>query len=124
MLGLNIIFFLAFTFFQTHRLLKNWRIFILNIDRTVQNIQDKQLDFSLPTLEIKEFNDTFFAISEMRNSLEESLKIQWQLEEEKVRQLSALAHDLKIPLTIIRGNSDLLKDELKDELSIDVILKS
>lgn len=121
LLGLNIIFFLAFTFFQTHRLLKNWRIFILNIDRTVQNIQDKQLDFSLPTLEIKEFNDTFFAISEMRNSLEKSLKIQWQLEEEKVRQLSALAHDLKIPLTIIRGNSDLLKDELKDELSIEIM---
>ena len=31
-------------------------------------------------------------------------------------QISALAHDLKTPLTIIRGNAELLLDTVQDEV--------
>ncbi|WP_283776056.1 histidine kinase dimerization/phospho-acceptor domain-containing protein, partial [Bacillus velezensis] len=41
---------------------------------------------------------------------------QWQAERARREQISALAHDLKTPLTIIRGNAALLMDTVQDEV--------
>jgi signal transduction histidine kinase len=52
----------------------------------------------------------------MKNSLKASLKEQWIVEEQKREQISALAHDVKTPLTIIKGNIELLKEtEITEE---------
>ena len=46
----------------------------------------------------------------MRDALRESLEKQWKTEQEKKQQMSALAHDIKTPLTIVRGNAELLSE--------------
>ena len=52
----------------------------------------------------------------MRNALKDSLERQWKTEQEKNRQMSALAHDIKTPLTHIRGNAELLSEmEMTEE---------
>lgn len=59
---------------------------------------------------IKEFDDCLSAIDDMRDALRESLEKQWKTEQEKKQQMSALAHDIKTPLTIVRGNAELLSE--------------
>ena len=76
------------------------------------NIKDKNLDFIVTYSEIKEFDDVIFSLSEMKSELKRSLEQQWNLEQTKKEQISALAHDLKTPLTIIKGNADLLSDSI------------
>lgn len=47
-------------------------------------------------------------MDKMKLALKDSLEKQWMLEENRKEQISALAHDIKTPLTIIHGNTDLL----------------
>ena len=62
---------------------------------------------------IREFSDTLHAMQTMGSELTDSLRSQWRLEQQRTEQLAALTHDLKTPLTIIRGNAELLaEDEL------------
>ena len=44
----------------------------------------------------------------MRVALRESLMETWKAEQDKQNQISALTHDLKTPLTVARGNAELL----------------
>ncbi|EGP7089934.1 HAMP domain-containing histidine kinase, partial [Listeria monocytogenes] len=55
--------------------------------------------------------------SEMKEELKNSLFTQWKLEQERVEMVESLAHDLKTPLSIIRGYSEALMDSntLDDE---------
>ena len=77
---------------------------------TVGKIEDGDLDFDIEESSIKEMNSVLRGIDEMKHSLKNSLKEQWFLEQQKREQISALAHDVKTPLTVIIGNVELLKE--------------
>ena len=76
----------------------------------IGQIKDQNLEYETSGSGIKEFDDCLSAIDDMRNALRESLEKQWKTEQEKNRQMSALAHDIKTPLTIVRGNAELLSE--------------
>lgn len=81
-----------------------------------QKIKEQDLDFEVRPSEIQEFNHILLSISDMKSELKLSLEQQWRMEQTKKEQTSALAHDIKTPLTIIRGNAELLRDsKLTDE---------
>jgi len=51
----------------------------------------------------------------------------WRKEYETKQEMAQIAHDLKTPLTVIRGNADLLLEKDQDEdsrESIDAIIKN
>lgn len=50
----------------------------------------------------------------MGDALKASLLQQWQIEKGKQEQISAFAHDIKTPLTIIKGNVELLGETVLD----------
>lgn len=75
-----------------------------------EKIQNGQLSFSVVPGGIREIDEVLFSIDKMRMALKGSLESQWQAEQLKREQISALAHDLKTPLTLIRGNAELLYD--------------
>lgn len=75
-----------------------------------ERIQYQDLDFSVSRGDIKEINSIIDAMDKMRNALRLSLEHQWKAEQRRKEQISALAHDLKTPLTIIRGNAEILSD--------------
>lgn len=77
---------------------------------TAQEIQNQNLDFSVGTVNIKEVNDVLAAMDKMRSTLKYSLESQWKAEQMRKEQIYALSHDLKTPLSIIRGNAELLYD--------------
>lgn len=79
-------------------------------------IEARDLDFSVERSGVREIDDVLGAMDEMRASLKESLETQWRSEQERREQVAALAHDLKTPLTVVRGNLDvLLEGELAGE---------
>ncbi|WP_026314336.1 sensor histidine kinase [Allofustis seminis] len=90
-------------------------------------IAKQQLDFEVGNSNIKEFNDVLNSLEKMKNALSDSLRENWLQEENKRKQISALTHDLKTPISIVKGNAELLKDtHLSEEQKtyVDFILKS
>lgn len=83
--------------------------------QATEKIKKQDLDFDIKYSGIKEFNDVLLSISEMKMELKKSLEKQWNIEGAKKEQISALAHDLKTPLTIIKGNTELLSDSTISE---------
>ncbi|MDR0885444.1 MAG: HAMP domain-containing histidine kinase [Clostridiales Family XIII bacterium] len=90
----------------------------LSIIKKASNIISEH-NLEQPVLEsskIKEFNEVLYAIEEMRQALSESLHSQWHAQERRKREIAALAHDLRTPITVITGNAELL---LEDALNPD-----
>lgn len=93
------------------------RIFVNNINRPLQllmdasqKIKEKDLDFEINYHSDNELGKLCFAFSEMKEELKKSLSTQWKMEQERVEMVEALAHDLKAPLSIVRGYSEALID--------------
>lgn len=76
----------------------------------------RNLAFESPDSSISEVNRVLRSLLVLRDELKNSLKEQWQLQYQKREQLSSLAHDIKTPLTIIKGNAELLAEsDLNEE---------
>ena len=80
-----------------------------------QKIEKQDLDFEIEYTKISEINSALVAIDSLKEALSVSLKEQWNKEQERKSQLSALAHDIKTPLTVIKGNAELLAEENSKE---------
>ena len=79
-------------------------------------IGEHNLEFEAKPSEIREINEVMISLSQMKDALKNSLKVQWDMEGQRQEQLAALTHDIKTPLTIIRGNAELLaEDDLSAE---------
>lgn len=75
-----------------------------------QKIKEQNLDFTIESSGIFEIDQALNALDDMKIALKQSLTEQWRANKIQQEQISSLAHDLKTPLTIIRGNTDLLYD--------------
>lgn len=73
-------------------------------------ISANDLDFETRPSSIAEIDEVMISLEKMKCALKESLKNQWDAEQMKNQQLSALAHDIKTPLTVVRGNAELLQE--------------
>lgn len=79
-------------------------------------ISENDLEFTAGTSEIREVDEVMASLEKMKEALKVSLKTQWDSEQLKNQQLSALAHDIKTPLTVVRGNAELLMEtELEED---------
>ena len=99
---------IAIIIFPSIRFGKRIRKQMQPVLNAIEQIKNQNLEYESPYSGIKEFDDCLSAIDDMRHALKESLEQQWKTEQEKNRQMSALAHDIKTPLTIVRGNTELL----------------
>lgn len=88
-----------------------------HMNEVTRKIATNNLEFQVSYSDLKEINGVLSSLEKMKNTLQESLKKQWDMETQREQQLRALSHDIKTPLTIIRGNAELMAEE---ELSCDV----
>lgn len=89
--------------------------------KAIEKTKDQDLEYEVSYSGIKELDDCILSIDDMRRALKTSLEQQWKMEQDKNRQMSALAHDIKTPLTVVRGNSELLAEtELTEQQRINV----
>lgn len=81
-----------------------------------EKIYEKDLSFDVNKSKIVEIDHVLQGIDKMKVELKASLEEQWLVEQRKQEQISALAHDIKTPLTIIKGNIELINEtELSEE---------
>ena len=73
-----------------------------------EEIRKQNLDFQVKKSNIQECNAILESLEKIKLGLSESLRTNWREEEKKRNQISALSHDIKTPLSIIKGNSELL----------------
>ena len=59
------------------------------------------------------------AVDEMKAGLVTNLNEHWKEQQKQKQQMAQIAHDLKTPLTIIRGNADLLLENESDAEKIE-----
>lgn len=85
------------------------------INKLTQHIQQQDLNFEDVHSNIQEFEEIIQSLSEMREALKQSLESQWKVEQNKNEQIAALAHDVKLPVTVIKGNAELLSLSDLDE---------
>lgn len=107
LIGLNCMFVCICLTISFSRRLQKQLIPIMN---ATEEIASQNLDFDIGQSNIKEFEDVLLSFSKMRDNLKKSLEQQWTAEQIRKEQIAALAHDLKTPLTVIRGNIDLLEE--------------
>jgi len=88
---------------------------MFGLQEAIEKIQNQNLDFTINHSGIREIDEISNSLEQMREALNSSLKQQWESEQARREQISALAHDLKTPLTIIRGNAELLQDTVQDD---------
>ncbi|SKB52500.1 Signal transduction histidine kinase [Lysinibacillus sp. AC-3] len=89
---------------------------MFGLQEAIEKIQNQNLDFTINTSGIREIDEISISLEHMREALNSSLKQQWESEQARREQISALAHDLKTPLTIIKGNAELLQDTDQDDI--------
>lgn len=87
-----------------------------NLLSVTKKIEEQDLNFKIESSGIFEIDRALDALEHLKQALRSSLAEQWRAEKMRQDQISALAHDLKTPLTIVRGNTELLYDTvLNDE---------
>ena len=113
--------------FPSIRFGKKMKVKMQPMMNAVGRIKERNLEYEVSCCGIKEFDDCLESIDEMRIALKASLEQQWKTEQDKNRQMSALAHDIKTPLTVVRGNAELLSEaELTEDQkkNVDYIINS
>lgn len=79
-----------------------------SLQSATEKIQNQDLEFAIKSSGVLEIDNVLRSLDKMKEALKTSLKKQWKMEKERRKQISALAHDIKTPLTVVRGNADLL----------------
>lgn len=85
---------------------------IVALDRASARIASNDLDFTLTAERDDELGRLTESFETMRASLEDSNRELWALMEERRRLNAAFAHDLRTPLTVLKGHADMLSDSL------------
>ena len=99
----------------TAKFAKNMRAQLSPLFEATKQISQQNLDFEVGHSRISEFEDVLLSFSSMKDHLKSSLEKQWSTEQLQRKQIAALAHDLKTPLTVIQGNIDLLSETTLDD---------
>ena len=97
------------------------------LHKAAQKIGQSDLDFHVETPSSDELGQLCRSFETMRASLEENNRALWNTVEERRRLNAAFAHDLRTPLTVLQGYSDLLLDalpsgDLSPEKTVDTVL--
>ena len=95
------------------RFAKTLRVRLEQLNEVTRKISENDLEFEVGVSDVKEMNNVLCSLGHMKEALQASLKRQWDLESEHKRKMQALVHDIKTPLTIIKGNAELAEEDLE-----------
>ncbi len=108
--------------FYRHELKKPIEI-LLDASR---KISENQLDFNIEYIKQNELGQLCTAFNNMRKALDKNNCEMWHSLEERKRLNSAFSHDLRTPLTILRGYNDFLEKysrKLTEEKTSEILFK-
>lgn len=85
---------------------------LINVAR---KIKEKDLNIEFPTVTFNEYKDVMSAMQSLSEALIKSIQNEMRSKQSKAEQISYLIHDIKIPLTVIKGNIELLELEMNQD---------
>lgn len=84
-----------------------------------EHIRANDLNFSIPAVSADELGQICAAFETMRRELLKTNQELWRQSEERKRLNAAFAHDLRNPITVLKGSVKLLRTGASDEQIID-----
>lgn len=108
-----IIWFLGFALFliRSSNILKRE---IHKIAMANDNISRMDLDYEREYSKYKEIDGVLVSIDVLAENLKKSLDEQWDMQVKQKELVEQLTHDIRTPITLIKGNLELLKEEHSD----------
>lgn len=91
-----------------------------------RKISENQLDFKIEYKKQNELGQLCNAFDNMRKSLDENNREMWRLLEERKRLNSAFSHDLRTPLTVLKGYNEFLEKysgQLSEDKTAEILSK-
>lgn len=91
-----------------------------------RKISENQLDFKIEYKKQNELGQLCNAFDNMRKSLDENNREMWRLLEERKRLNSAFSHDLRTPLTVLKGYNEFLEKysgQLTEDKTAEILSK-
>lgn len=85
----------------------------------IERIQNHDLDFLMPVHSDDELGQLCAAFDTMRAELLKSNRTLWRQAEERKRLNAAFSHDLRNPVTVLKGTAKLLRQNTADKAAID-----
>ena len=104
-------FIILFSVITARKFSSTLKLNLNPIIHATEKIQNQDLNFEIEQTRITEINTALDAMDKLKQALSASLKEQWASEQQRKLQIAALAHDIKTPLTVIKGNTDLLMED-------------
>ncbi len=74
-------------------------------------IQEMELDFPREKSKYKEISNVLESLDKLAKSLKESLQNQWEMQERQKDLIDSVTHDVRTPITLIKGNIELFKED-------------
>lgn len=99
---------------------------ILQLQNGMKMIQEHDLDFSIEYCSEDELGKLCSSMEKMRKELRNNHKVLWETLRQRKLLNASVAHDLRTPITVLRGYLDFLEkntlaDKLTEEMLTDVI---
>ncbi|RHW52067.1 hypothetical protein DS831_01695 [Bombilactobacillus bombi] len=76
-----------------------------------QQIQNLNLNFTEQQSDIKEIELILQSINQMKSALQKSLEQQWSSQQQLQQLVQDVTHDIRTPITLIKGNLELLEEK-------------
>ena len=80
-----------------------------------KKIADNDLDFQIEYSGLDEFAKLCSAFETMRSSVQQNNITMWRAAEERKRVNAAFAHDLRTPVTVMKGYADMLQNYMPEQ---------
>ena len=122
LLMLPFIYLFIFIFIYANKFIRSIKEPLQVLEQGMGAIQSNDLDFELQCESEDELGKLTQSFEKMRYTLKETLEANWAKEEERKNLINALAHDLRTPMTIIKGYTEMLLDE--EDSSYEQVQKS
>lgn len=90
---------------------------IYKIAMANDNISQMNLDYEREHSKYKEIDGVLRSIDVLAENLKKSLGEQWDMQVKQKELVEQLTHDIRTPITLIKGNLELLKEEHRDASS-------
>lgn len=114
-IGVPFICFLIYTYIFSRRLSRKIKTPLQELMAAVENIKNRNVDFSIHCNQKNEIGDLAMALEELRHELENSLIREWKLEQDRRDMVASITHDIQTPLAIILGHAEGLQEGLKHD---------
>ena len=112
------VYLVFFTLIYASKFLRTIEGPLQELSKGIKAIEEHNLDVSLNSDSNDELGELTRSFETMRLALKEALEVSWKQEEERKNLISSLSHDLRTPVTIIKGYTEMLMDTVQDEIVI------